>query len=251
VGAYSRHREAEWSASSTTDTVVTQEPSAYEPLSDSATAIFGALGSDPMPQPWPDSIRTASGTVGAVPPEQTAVDEVGAYSRHSDAQQGKLSPWKIAAGTGVAILAGILLFFFTPIFRRMPPQPPAPSPSGPVTTPVAPTEPTDHPVVTPPPVVVQKHTGETAHDKPPTGPVKQSAPAQTADAPPAENPDCNLAVTFTPAELSQLLVHAERDSGNGDFEAAIKKYQTVLCRQPNNEAAKQGLKKAIYNRDHP
>jgi hypothetical protein len=126
------------------------------------------------------------------------------------------------------------------------------SPSAPETKPVTPSGASDHRDVTLPPVVAQKHKGDdTTHDKAPTGPVKQAVPAQVAATPPAEDQDCHLAVTFTAAELSQLLVHAERDSGNGDFEAAIKKYQTVLCRQPNNEAAKQGMKKAIYNRDHP
>ena len=58
-------------------------------------------------------------------------------------------------------------------------------------------------------------------------------------------------LTFTPAEISSLIAHADRDSGNGDFDKAISEYRLVLSREPSNELAKQGLARAIRNKEHP
>ncbi len=57
-------------------------------------------------------------------------------------------------------------------------------------------------------------------------------------------------MTFTSAELNALVAMADRDSGNGQFDKAIREYQAVLKREPGNVQAKEGLARAIRNRDN-
>lgn len=54
---------------------------------------------------------------------------------------------------------------------------------------------------------------------------------------------------FSHADILELIAKAERDSGNGNYDAAISTFQTALKYEPGNVAAKAGLDKAKRNRD--
>lgn len=55
---------------------------------------------------------------------------------------------------------------------------------------------------------------------------------------------------FTDAEIKDLIARADRDSGDGNFGKAILEYQTALKYEPSNAQAKEGLQRAIRNRDN-
>ena len=56
------------------------------------------------------------------------------------------------------------------------------------------------------------------------------------------------AVTFSPAEIDLLIASADKDTGNGNYDKAIKEYTTVLNEDPSNALAKKGLAKALHNK---
>jgi hypothetical protein len=57
-------------------------------------------------------------------------------------------------------------------------------------------------------------------------------------------------ITFSPDEINRLIALADRESGDGKFDGAISTYKIVLKHDPSNARAKEGLARAIRNRDH-
>ena len=57
-------------------------------------------------------------------------------------------------------------------------------------------------------------------------------------------------MNFSSSEIEDLIVRADKDSGNGAYDRAILEYRTVLSNDPSNALAKKGLAKALYNKSH-
>jgi hypothetical protein len=56
-------------------------------------------------------------------------------------------------------------------------------------------------------------------------------------------------IYFSADEINSLIERADRDSGNGDFDAAISTYNIILKHDRSNARAKAGLARATKNRD--
>ncbi len=170
----------------------------------------------------------------------------------------KINPrWAIIGVSSVAVLASILIF--SPIFKSSP----KPAPNQPQTTTGATTEsttgarigatttanPTPSPVLQPPPPSGPIKSEPTkAAAKPvepaPAHPGKESANEEPR--PPA--PRGGLAVTFDQHEIDLLIARADKDTGDGKYDQAIREYNTVLSQDPSNALAKRGLAKALHNK---
>jgi len=154
----------------------------------------------------------------------------------------KIKPrWAIISFSSVAVLATILIF--VPIFRSSPK--PAPNQLQPPTT--------SNPVASP--ALPPSQPSEPAHSEPPVkATAKPSEPARphptkevTAEEPkPA--PRSGLAVTFNQQEIDILIARADKDTGDGKYDQAIREYNTVLSQDPTNALAKRGLAKALHNK---
>jgi hypothetical protein len=75
---------------------------------------------------------------------------------------------------------------------------------------------------------------------------KKKAAAEEADGDPKPPSGASL---ISPAEIPSLLASAEKDAGDGNYARAILKYKSILKSQPSNAAAKEGLRRAMSNRD--
>jgi hypothetical protein len=56
-------------------------------------------------------------------------------------------------------------------------------------------------------------------------------------------------ISFSPEEINQMIALADRESGDGKFDEAISTYSIVLKHDRSNARAKEGLARAIKNRD--
>jgi hypothetical protein len=153
----------------------------------------------------------------------------------------KITPhWVIICVSTVVVLASILIF--SPIFKSSPhPAPSQPAASG-----------NEKPTASPPPI--PQPAAPIVVDKP-APPPKQNDSTHTRagkEATPEEPKPVrgDRAVTFSPAEIDILIARADKDTGDGNYDRAIKEYTTVLNQEPSNALAKKGLAKAIHNKSH-
>jgi hypothetical protein len=179
-----------------------------------------------------------------------AADEIGSFSREEKASGNGMSRWVILGGVAAAVVAGVLMF----TLRRAPH--PVPAPAQQMAVPATP-EPAANPVPTsseaPPssPVVSAKtKANDAAHGKGAAHVASAPAAQDATKSAPAEDIRPAHGLTFTPAEISSLIAHADSDSGNGNFDKAIQEYRLVLSREPANDLAKRGLARALYNKEH-
>jgi hypothetical protein len=153
----------------------------------------------------------------------------------------KITPhWVIISVSTVVVLASILIF--SPIFKSSPhPAPLQPAASGSEKIPA-------------PPPPIPKPTGPIGADKPapPPRPNDSTHTRASKEAAPEEPKPARAdrAVTFSPAEIDLLIARADKDTGDGNYDRAIKEYNTVLNQDPSNALAKKGLAKAIHNKTH-
>jgi hypothetical protein len=105
------------------------------------------------------------------------------------------------------------------------------------------------------PPAVSSTDKPTSHDKGPETPPRRDNPSTrqtrvTKDESGSGKPDTSRVggIVFTAAEINSLIEHADKDSGDGKFDDAISKYQTVLKREPTNARALEGLERARRNR---
>jgi hypothetical protein len=59
-----------------------------------------------------------------------------------------------------------------------------------------------------------------------------------------------VSVSYSPEQLNMLLDEAEKDSGDGNYDKAILKYDAILKHDPGNQRAKQGRERAIRNKNN-
>jgi hypothetical protein len=191
-----------------------------------------------------------SGSMRAVPP--VVANEIGAFSRKEKTSGVGLSRWVLLGGAAAAVVGCVLLFMH------------GSKKASPVVTPAQQSEPTQtvtepagnpvqaisdsRAVVTP---VVSAKAKDSARRKDASHPATAPAQAEAATTPaPAEETHAGRGITFSPAEISLIIAHADKDSGNGNFDKAIEEYRSVLSREPANELAKRGLQRALYNKEH-
>ena len=228
--------------------VVTPRPPAYVLVSSPPSGKSSAVVAAATPP------SSASGTVRAVPPAPTAVHEIGSFSREEKTSGSGIPRWAMIGGVAAALVVGALIF----ALRRTPhPAPvPAQQQAEPAATAPAPAVgdavPAGSEAPTAPSPVVSTKTK--ASDAPHGKAAPHAATALTeppaAEPAPAEETHNGRGLTFTPAEISSLIAHADRDSGNGNFDKAIQEYRLVLSREPSNDLAKRGLARALYNKEH-
>ena len=232
----------------------TAAPPAHAAVSTPVSAKSPAAGSTEVP------FRTTR-TMPAVQAALAERNEIGAFSREEKTARGGFSRWAIVGGAAAVLLAGVLIL--TSVLRRSshataaPAQPASgPATPAPVANPApaadagksdsgAPASETR----TPPPQVASAKTkgSDAARGK---GTTHAAAAGQQEAAEPAEETHGARGLTFTPAEISSLIAHADKDSGDGKFDKAIQEYRIVLRQDPANEAATRGLQKALYNKEH-
>jgi hypothetical protein len=221
--------------------LVSSPPSGKSAAVPAATPSSGSMTAVPL------------GATRAVPPAPAAADEIGLFSREEKASGNGKSRWVILGGVAAAVIAGILMF----TLRRA--SHPTPSPaqqmaaaasSEPAAAP-ANSVPASSEAPAPTPVVSTKtKANDAAHGK--GAAHATNAPAEQEATEPAPIEDIRPAhgLTFTPAEINSLIAHADKDSGNGNFDKAIQEYRLVLSREPANDLAKRGLARALYNKEH-
>jgi hypothetical protein len=151
----------------------------------------------------------------------------------------KITPhWVIITVSTVVVLASILIF--SPIFKSSPHPTPQPAASG-----------NEKPTAPPPPI--PKPAGPIVVDRPaPTSKPNDSTHTRAGKEAAPEEPKPvrgSRAVTFSPAEIDLLIARADKDTGDGNYDRAIKEYNTVLNQDPSNALAKKGLAKAIHNKN--
>jgi hypothetical protein len=224
---------------------VTSRPPAYVLTSSPASGKSAAA-------PASGSMSTVPfGATRAVAPVASAGDEIGAFAREEKGSGSGFSRWAILGGLGAVAVAGVLIF--TPVLKKTPHPAAAPAqpPAEPAATIPAPAAGAGDvvPAAAAPPVVSTKgKTSDAAHGK--GAPRAATAAATQQDAEAAEEPRPAHGLTFSAAEISSLIAHADRDSGNGNFDKAIQEYRLVLSREPSNDLAKRGLARALYNKEH-
>lgn len=205
----------------------------------------------------PASGRTAaaissppSGSMRAIPPAPVS-DEIGAFSRDEKPATGNRRLLAILGSIAAVLIAAVLVFT---VVLKKPAQPasaatPAPLDHAPAPAPVPLNIPASAPQPNSPQTALKPRSPDPAHPKAASHDANPVAQTQSAPAP-AEDIRPSRGLTFTPAEISSLIAHADRDSGNGNFDKAIQEYRLVLSREPANEAAKRGLARALYNKEH-
>ncbi len=233
------------------------------PVATEVAALAPAPPVEPLRPAYDLVSSPASGLRPAVPlgatvvsPEAAARGEIGAFSRE-EKTSGGAKLWAILGGVAAVVVAGVLLF--TPVFRRSPRPASAQPAAQPSPVPVsAPAEsvPAREETHTPAPVKAKAndpHGKNATHiAEAPAVPEPAPVPAPAPAPPPAPLEDIRPAhgLTFTPAEINLLIAHADKDSGNGNFDKAIREYRVVLNREPGNDIAKRGLARALYNKEH-
>jgi hypothetical protein len=199
----------------------------------------------------------ASGSMRAVP---VATDEIGAFSREEKVSGSGLSRWLILGGVAAVLVVGVLAFTFKKSSHPVPAtiqQQAAPLSQEPA-TPTASVPSASHAPTPQPAASAKIKINDAAHSKSApqladTTPAPAPATSEPAPIPaPAPVEDIHPAhgLTFTSAEISSLIAHADKDSGNGNFDKAIQEYRLVLSREPSNDLAKRGLARALYNKEH-
>jgi hypothetical protein len=85
--------------------------------------------------------------------------------------------------------------------------------------------------------------------------VAKREPEKPAPAPPAETQQPErapssggISVTYSAEDIANLLARADRDSGDGKYDLAIKEYQSILSHDRGNQRAKDGLARAKRNK---
>jgi hypothetical protein len=166
----------------------------------------------------------------------------------------KIKPvWAIIGVSSVAVLATILIF--GPLFKSSPKAGNQPQPSTGTTTgattgastsittgssaTLAPQPPPPASPISEPARTAAK-PNETAHPHP----GKETA----TDEPKPPAPRGGRTVTFDQHEIDLLIAGADKDTGDGKYDQAIAKYNTVLSQDPSNALAKRGLAKALHNK---
>jgi len=209
------------------------------------------------PAPLPPTPRAAEPTLhweASTPARQSPFSATNSFDASSQLPGSlKINPrWAIIGVSSVVVIASALIFI--PLFKSSPhPAPPQPQPASAGEKTVTPS-PTTSPVSPAPASPVPIPTPETAA-KPTPPPAKPVEPPHThaAKEPAPEEPKQprgNRAVTFDPAEIQLLIDSADRDTGNGNYDKAIREYTTVLNQDPSNALAKKGLAKALRNKGH-
>ncbi len=155
----------------------------------------------------------------------------------------KINPrWAIIGVSSVAVLASILIF--SPIFKSSSkpanqPQPPTRATTG--AKPVTSTAPQTEQQGT-----VKSEVATKASTKP-NEPPRTRASKEPAPEEPKPTPR-NGPVTFDQHEIDLLIARADKDTGDGKYNDAIREYNTVLSHDPSNALAKKGLAKALHNK---
>jgi hypothetical protein len=73
-------------------------------------------------------------------------------------------------------------------------------------------------------------------------------PPPPTETKPRERPSSGgVSVSYSAEEISSLLAHADKQSGDGNYDQAIREYKSVLSHDPGNARAKQGLARAMHN----
>jgi hypothetical protein len=174
-----------------------------------------------------------AGGVPAVRPGLAEGYESSAFSREEKTLGRGFSRWAMVSGAAAAMLVGGLIF----ALRRSPPATPAPQPAAPVVTGSAASG----------PAAGAATVGAGKGDAVAAGSEARTASAKTSGAGTTRG---SRGITFNPAEVSSLVAHADKDSGDGKFDKAIEEYRIVLRKDPANEPARQGLQRALYNKQH-
>jgi hypothetical protein len=206
------------------------------------------------PAPLPPHPRAAEPTLhweASTPARQSPFSATNSFDASAQLPGSlKINPrWAIIGVSSVVVLASALIFI--PLFKSSPrpaqpqPQPPSGTEKTVVPPPVpAPVNPA--PVPAPQPETAAKPTPPPA--KPADLTHAHAAKESTLEEP--KPPRGNRAVTFDPAEIQLLIDSADRDTGNGNYDKAIREYTTVLNQDPSNALAKKGLAKALRNKGH-
>jgi hypothetical protein len=198
----------------------------------------------------------------ATEPVMPAGREIAEYSR-IQRSAGRTFPlsW-IALGCAAVVMLAAIAFRFSgsrsPQHPAASPPPlvqPAPVPAPPVsaTVPLHPSPPPQQPKVVATPV--QPKPQVSARDvAPPKRPASNPPPPKSVH--PIETGGGTTTVSgeksgtaFSPDEIKFYLQQADKDSGDGKYNVAINIYNTVLQHDPSNAQAKEGLARAIANRD--
>ncbi len=84
--------------------------------------------------------------------------------------------------------------------------------------------------------------------------VAKREPEKTPAAPPPEPKPARsstggASVTYSAEEIGILLSRADKDSGDGNYDRAIIEYRSILSHDPGNQRAKQGMERAIRNKN--
>jgi hypothetical protein len=227
--------------------MVTPRPPAYmlpaSPPGGRSSAVIPVAGAASSAMPI-----AASGVVGVA---QAATAE-GVVGREEKAR-GSFTRWAVIGGVAAAVVAGVLMF--TPIFKKAPA----------VVAPTPPQEPAEsRPTVPPPPEPpaggepgqLDSKTDKAQPQPPASSKSKKNETARGKTTPPADKsgdqplPEKSSSILLSAAEINREIEHAERDSGDGNYDKAIEEYRFVLKHDPGNDLAKRGLQRAEHNKPH-
>jgi hypothetical protein len=176
------------------------------------------------------------------PPGNGTGQDIAGFSRTKVAAERKFPlRWIAVGGAAVVVVAAVAM-----IVPRSKKQEPSAKQAIPVATDPVPTvkpvAPPPLPVAPPVPVAVEKPV------KPKVAEPPQVPAAKRKDA--ASEPDTGRPgdLKFTADEISRMLSMADKDAGDGDYDRAIREYDTALKYDPSNARAKEGRARAIRNK---
>ena len=179
----------------------------------------------------------------ALPPSGSGTgQDIAGFSRAKVAAERKFPlRWAVVGGAAVVAVAAVALMVprskrQEPSVKQSVPLAADPAPS------VEPVAPPPLPVAQPVPVAVEKPV------KPKVAEPPQAPAAKRKDA--ASEPDTERPgdLKFTADEISRMLSMADKDAGDGDYDKAIREYDTALKYDPSNAKAKEGRARAIRNK---
>ena len=181
----------------------------------------------------------------AVIPQIAATSAESVPSAIPDPLSLKIKPvWAIIGVSSVAVLATVLIF--GSLFKSSPKSPNKAQPSTGATT-------TSNPTASPAPQPPQP--GGSIKSEPTKAATKPNEPVRThpgkeaaVEEPKPPAPRGGHTVTFDQHEIDLLIARADKDTGDGKYDQAIREYNTVLSQDPSNALAKRGLAKALHNK---
>ena len=243
----------------------------YEPIAREPIALGSAKGAEFMeamdsgPAILDSGLATLPSTPSTDPGELT-----NGGGRSPDPPVERRFPiiW-VAVGSVAAIAIVAAVFFLRPVSKTSTPLqgptsadrtdvPTGPTPgSGPVDLPggvhIDPPEPPERaPMSAQPSDKLARTAAKIAKDTKNTDVIRlKTTPAadEEVDEPKKEGPTKGVVLGLNQDEIRRTIEMADRDSGNGKYADAIRKYNYVLKSDPGNAAARAGLKRAIQNQD--